>query len=99
MLTGDVFIAEGLINEEQLRLAHDKQKELGGKDPIARVLVSLGFIEERDRVRCLGKVWSIPFVDVAEKVPPPDVLQLITPQIAKRFKAIPLERRNGKLVI
>lgn len=99
MLTGDVFVSEGLITDEQLRLAHDKQKELGGKDPIARVLVSLGFIEERDRVRCLGKVWGIPFVDISERTPAPDILQLITPQIAKRFKSIPLEKHKGKLMV
>lgn len=99
MLTGEVFIQEGLITEDQLRLAIDKLREMGGKDPIARVLVSLGFIEERDRVRCLGKVWSIPFVDVAEKHPSPEILQLVSPQIAKRFKSIPLEKKGGKLLV
>ena len=99
MLTGDVFIQEGLISEEQLKLAHDKQRELGGKDPIARVLVSLGFIDERDRVRCLGKVWSIPYVDIAEKHPPQEILQLVTPQVAKRFRAIPIEKKGQKLLV
>jgi len=99
MLTGDVFIQEGLITEDQLKLAHDKSRELGGKEPIARVLVSLGFIQERDRVRCLGKVWSIPYVDISEKSPSPDVLQLISPQVAKRFKSIPLEKKGAKLMV
>jgi type IV pilus assembly protein PilB len=99
MLTGDVFIQEGLITEDQLKLAHDKSRELGGKEPIARVLVSLGFIQERDRVRCLGKVWSIPYVDISEKTPPPEVLQLISPMVAKRFKSIPLEKRGSKLMV
>jgi type IV pilus assembly protein PilB len=99
MLSGDVFIQEGLITEEQLRLASDKQREMGGKDPIARVLVNLGFIEERDRVRCLGKVWAIPYVDIADKAPPAEVFQLISPQVAKRFKAIPLEKKGGKLLV
>jgi type IV pilus assembly protein PilB len=99
MLTGEVFIQEGLISDEQLRLANDKLRELGGKESIARVLVSLGFIEERDRVRCLGKVWSVPYVDIAEKHPTAEVLGLVTPQIAKRFKAIPLEKKGEKLMV
>jgi len=99
MLTGEVFISEGLITEDQLKLAVDKQRELGGNDPIARVLVSMGFIQERDRVRCLGKIWGIPFVDINEKFPPNEVLQLISPQLAKRFKAIPLEHVGNKLVV
>ena len=99
MLTGEVFIDEGLITQEQLQMAQDKQREVGGTEPIARVLVSLGFIEERDRVRCLGKVWGIPFVDLQKTVPKPEVLPLISPQLAKRYKTIPLDKNGEKLVV
>jgi type IV pilus assembly protein PilB len=99
MLNGEVFITEGLITQDQLRLAVDKQKEMGGADPIARVLVSMGFIQERDRVRCLGKVWGIQYVDIGDRVPTQDVLQLISPQLAKRFKSIPLERDGNRVVV
>ncbi len=99
MLTGDVFVAEGLIDQEQLQLANDKQRELGNQDPIARVLVSMGFIAERDRVRCLGKVWGVPFVDIAESAPHPDAILLLSPQIAKRFKAIPIEKQGNRLIV
>lgn len=99
MLTGEVFVDEGLINSDQLRLAMDKQRELGGNEPIARVLVEMGLIAERDRVRCLGKVWGIQYVDIGDVVPQPDALQYLTPQIAKRFKAVPLEVQDRKLVV
>lgn len=99
MLSGDVFVAEGLIDQEQLQLANDKQKELGSQDPIARVLVSMGFIAERDRVRCLGKVWGVQFIDLNEASPHPDALALLSPQIAKRFKAIPIEKQGTKLIV
>jgi type IV pilus assembly protein PilB len=99
MLTGDVFVSEGLINDDQLKLAQDKQRELGGHDPIARVLVSMGLIAERDRVRCLGKVWGVPFVDLGDCVPRPEALQMLSPQLAKKFKAIPIDRDAKKLVV
>src|SRR5690242_7910861 len=99
MLTGEVFVQEGLVSPEQLKLAEDKRRELGGSDPIARVLVTMGLINERDRVRCLGKVWGVPFVDVADCVPRPDALSLISPQLAKRFKTIPIEVRESRLVV
>ena len=99
MLTGEVFIDEGLITQEQLQMAQDKQREVGGTEPIARVLVSLGFIEERDRVRCLGKVWGIPFVDLQKTIPKSEVLPLISPQLAKRYKTIPLDKNGEKLVV
>ncbi|HRI42836.1 MAG TPA: GspE/PulE family protein [Fimbriimonadaceae bacterium] len=99
MLTGEVFVQEGLISPDQLRLAEDKQRELGGNDPIARVLVNMGLVAERDRVRCLGKVWGIPFVDIVDRVPSPDALHLLSPQIAKRFKAIPLDIQDRRLLV
>jgi type IV pilus assembly protein PilB len=98
-LSGEHFVEEGLISREQLQMAVTKQKELGGQDPIAKVLVGMGLIGERDRVRCLGKIWGVPFVDLPDVVPQPEALAKVSTQIAKKFKAIPLEIRDGKLVV
>ncbi|MFQ3669169.1 MAG: ATPase, T2SS/T4P/T4SS family, partial [Fimbriimonadaceae bacterium] len=99
MLTGEIFVEEGLISEEQLKLAVEKHRELGGMEPIARVLVNMGLSQERDRVRCLGKVWGVPFIEGNDLHPTPELLALISPQSAKRFKAIPVEKHDGRLVV
>jgi len=99
MLSGEHFVAEGLISKEDLDLALQKHREMGGSEPIARVLVSMGLVSERDRVRCLGKVWGIPFVDIGDVVPQPEALEQISPQVAKRFKCIPIERNNERLIV
>ncbi len=99
MLTGDVFVQEGLITPEQLQLATEKQLEMGGDDPIARVMVEMGLITERDRVRCMGKVWGVPYVDLAQAMPTDEAVGLLSPQFAKRFKSIPIELKNGKLIV
>src|SRR6476620_5761346 len=93
MLSGEHFVAEGLITQDELDLAIQKHKELGGAEPVARVLVNMGLVTERDRVRCLGKVWGIPFVDISDVVPQPDALSIISPQVAKRFKCVPIEKK------
>jgi type IV pilus assembly protein PilB len=99
MLSGEHFVAEGLITHEDLELAVQKHRELGGAEPVARVLVSMGLVSERDRVRCLGKVWGIPFVDIGDIAPQQEALDVITPQVAKRFKCVPIERRGDKLMV
>jgi len=99
MLTGEMLVSEGLISPDQLQIAIDKQREFGGNYPIARVLVSLGLLSERDRVRCLGKVWGIPFVDVNDLVPQHQALERVSPQAARRFKAIPIQVTEKKLVV
>ncbi|MCH7904059.1 MAG: type II/IV secretion system protein [Armatimonadetes bacterium] len=99
MLTGDVFVEEGLITPEQLQLALQKQLEMGGDNPIAHVMVEMGLVSERDRVRCLGNVWGVPFVEVRDLSANEEAISLLTPQFAKRFKALPLEVKDDKLVV
>lgn len=97
MLTGDVFVDEGLITPYQLQLAINKQLEMGGNDPIARVMVDMGIISEKDRVRCTGKVWDIPFADLSNSGPTQEALRLLTPQFAKRFRVLPLRIEDERL--
>lgn len=99
MLSGEVFVEEGLITQDQLQLAQNKHVELGGSEPLARVMVGMGLISERDRVRLLGKVWNIPYVDVPDRVPSEDAIKLIPLARARKFKCIPLEIAQEKLVV
>lgn len=99
MLSAEFFVQEGLITEEQVQLALEKQLEMGNGEPIGTVLVKMGLIAEKDRVKSLGKIWGIPFVDIAQKAPHPDAVHLLTPQAAKRFKAIPLFAQGSKLLV
>lgn len=99
LLTGEHFIEEGLISGDQLQLALDKQRELGGVDPIAKVLVGMGFIGERDRVRCLGKVWGVSYVELNDFSPIPEVVQIVSHQLAKKFRAVPLEIQGSRLIV
>lgn len=99
MLTGDVFIEEGLVTPDQLQDAVNRQLELGGTESIAKILVEMGFIAERDRVKCLGKVWSIPFFDVREYRPKDEVLDLLAPNIARKFKALPIDAQGKRLLV
>lgn len=99
MLTGELFIHEGLVTPEQLHLALEKQREMGSSTPIASVLVTLGYIEERDKVRVTGKLWGVPFVDVQTVQPHQDAMDKLNPQLAKKFSVLPLELNQDKLIL
>jgi type IV pilus assembly protein PilB len=99
MLTGEIFVDEGLITADQLKTALDKQVEVGSTTPIARMLVEMGFISEKDRVRCMGKVWSISFCDVLDVSPSEEAICRISPQFAKRFKVLPIRIDKGILQV
>lgn len=99
MISGEYFVKEGLVTEEQLRQALEKQKELGGQEPIANVLISMGFLSERDRVRCMGLAWGIEFIDLNERRPDPAVVPLISATFARRFKVLPIALENNRLLV
>lgn len=99
VLTGEHFLQEGLISSDQLSQAVTKQRELENKESLARILVQMGFISERDRVRCLGKVWGVPFADINELMPQADALELLSPQNARKFKALPIERHGSRVIV
>ncbi len=99
VLSGEHFVQEGLISSDQLQMAIDKQRELGGNESIAKVLVGMGLIAERDRVRCLGKIWGVPYIDVHDCVPTPEALAALSPQLSKKFRALPIDRQDRRLVV
>jgi type IV pilus assembly protein PilB len=96
---GDIFVENGLISAEQLADALDKQQQLKTHKMLGDLLVQLGYISERDRVRCLGQQWGVGYVDLTEYQIEGDVLKRVSQELARRFKVIPLERKSGKLLL
>ena len=96
---GEIFIRLGLITQDQLHQAIEKQKVLKRQESLGDVLVSMGMISEKDRVRCLGEQWGVPFVDVAEMEIEPSITKLVAENVARKLKVIPVAKRNGKLTL
>jgi len=99
MLSGEIFVQQGVVTEEQLREAIEKQKELGTQEPIGDLLVQMGYLSEKDRVRCLGLMWGVEFADLGEIKPDPTAVVLLSPGFAKRFKVLPLSIADNRLQV
>lgn len=96
---GDICIRLNLITQEQLMQALEKQKQLKTQESLGDVLVNMGVITEKDRIRCLGEQWGVPFVDLTEVEPEPELLKMVSQEIARRQKVFPVARKNGKLTL
>jgi len=96
---GEIFISMGMINRDQLNQAIEKQKLLKRQESLGDVLVSMGFIAEKDRVRCLGEQWGVAFVDLAELEVDSTVVKLVPQNAARKLKVLPVARKNGKLTL
>ncbi len=89
----------GLIKRDQLNQALERQKLLKRQEALGDVLVSMGFISEKDRVRGLGEQWGVPFVDLQEAEIDPAVIKLVPESVARKLKVLPVARKNGRLTI
>jgi len=96
---GEIFVRTGLITQDQLNQALEKQKLLKRQESLGDVLVSMGFISEKDRVKCLGEQWGVPFVELADLEVDSAIVRLVPQNAARKLKVIPIARKNGKLTL
>jgi len=92
---GEILLERGLITSEQLETARAARK--GPQDRIDRILVRMGFVEEREALKVVGEQMCIPVVDLTEvKIDPALLKQMPTRLIHKR-QLIPIEKTADTL--
>lgn len=94
---GELILEEGLIDQSKLEEAHDDSKRLG--KTLGRVLIEKGYITEANLIALLAKQIGLQFVDLTETQVDPSAAGLITENLAKRYKALPIGFEDGKLVV
>jgi len=96
---GEIFVRKRLITQDQLDQALEKQAQLGSHEPIGDVLVNMGYITERDKIKCLGEQWGVVFIDLSEYPIEPEAVKTVSQELARRFRVIPIAQRDGKLTL
>jgi general secretion pathway protein E/type IV pilus assembly protein PilB len=86
---GQILIAQGIISEDQLRIALLEQ--LKSNQPVGRLLVSLGFVSEATLRDALGESLGKRSVDIAHAIIDPAALRLIPRELAERHCLLPLD--------
>ncbi len=94
---GDLLVQHKVIAEHQLVQALAEQKKSGRK--LGRVLIELGFLEEKQLLEFLAQQLDIQLVDLKHYQFRPEVVRLLPETHARRYRAIVLgEGRDGLLV-
>ena len=95
---GDLLIQQGLLTEEQLKIALDEQKRTGRK--LGRVFVESGYVTEAGISQALARQLRIPFIELKSFTPRADLIKLLPEAPARRFRALVLgEMPDGRLQI
>ena len=94
---GQILIEQGLLTPDQLQQALEEHRKT--PKSLGRVLIDLGLIKETDLVRALAEQVGLEFVDLAEFSIDPGATTLLPEALARRYRAIPIGERDGKLLV
>jgi len=96
---GEMLVARGYITRGQLQAALEAQSGLPTMQALGETLVSMGFIEEKDKLRVLAEQWGVEFVELETFPVDTEVVKLVGQEICRRYKAIPVSRSHGRYVV
>ena len=94
---GQILIELGLITPEQLDTALEEHQKT--PKALGRVLIDLGMIKEADLVRALAEQVGLEFVDLTDTQIDPASTALLPEALARRYRALPIGERDGKLLV
>ena len=94
---GDLLVEQKVISAADLDIALAAQKKSGRR--LGRIIVESGLAGENDIAQALARQLNLSFIDLRKFSPEPSVLQLLPETQARRFRAIPLARRDGSVFV
>jgi type IV pilus assembly protein PilB len=99
---GEMLVAQGLLDEQQLgkALTHQKNRRC----PLGEAVVAMGFCEEEAVWRLLAKQQKLPFVDLGADVAKggrikAELIEAVPSEVVEEHRIIPVAQRDGKLVL
>jgi general secretion pathway protein E/type IV pilus assembly protein PilB len=96
---GQILISEGILSEDQLRIALLEQMKQN--QPIGKLLVSLGFVTEATLRQALSENLGKQSIDLSHAVVDPQAVKLVPRDLAKRHHLLPLDfdRQRRRLTL
>ncbi len=87
----ELLLEEGVLDEEKLEEIKKEYTKLDRIISFPDFLVNSGYITPKQRAKLLGKQWDIPFIDLYESPPSPEVVQLFPKDLALRLSVLPVK--------
>lgn len=94
---GDLLVENNVISENQLQTALQEQKKTRRK--LGKTLIDLGFIKESQLLTLLSKQLNIGYIELRHFQIDRQITSRLPEILARRFRAIALKQRNGKIMV
>ncbi len=96
-LLGEMLIEQGLITEEQLRVALAEQRKSGNF--LGRILVEMNFVSEKDLKRVLSIQHGVEMVDLKNIVIDKKAIDAFPSVLAKTYNVVPVKLEKDTLTL
>jgi type IV pilus assembly protein PilB len=95
----DALIEDGLLSNEQIEELLDRQKKEGSR--LVKLLVDKDrqYVSPEDLAVCMGRVLNVSPINLARISIPPNVADLIPPDMAQNHKVVPISRLENKIFL
>ena len=91
----EILIQSGCVQPEQMEIALAEQREQGGG--IVHILLEKGLVQDKMLVTCIAEQMGIMPIDLSKFKPSPEVLELVSRQVANYYKVIPIAQLGRTL--
>ncbi len=92
-----VLISEGVLTKDQLGRALAEHRRT--KENLTNIIERLGFSTEDEMIKSISKHYEIPYEEITEEYVKPEVIGLIKPELARKFKTIPVNLIANQLTV
>ena len=94
---GDILREMKVVSDEQIEQAAASQKESGKR--LGEALLDLGFVDELNLVKALGRSLGVPFIDLTSTPVDPVVADTIPERLARRYGAVPVKFLDDEILL
>jgi type IV pilus assembly protein PilB len=93
----ELLIEDGLLLPSQLEEIVALQKQQGGR--IVKLLTGRGYVTEQDMVIAMGRCLDVPPINLAKVHPHEQTINLVSKEIARTHKLVPICKLGNKLFV
>jgi type IV pilus assembly protein PilB len=94
---GELLVKNRIIDNLQLNEAVRRMRDKGGS--LLSTLTGMGVLQDEDLSQFLSKYYKCPAVNLQEMELDQEVVSLVPDELAKKYKAIPINRTGRTLVV
>lgn len=96
---GQVLLNRGVITQEQIDAALDKQQTQGHSRLLGELLVELGFCTDNQIAAALAEAYGVPYAQITPRLCDPEVVELLEHEFLKEHVVLPMFKVLDTLTI